>query len=260
MSRPSRREPLPVWGGADAQNIVSAPHCYDDFTLFRKQYVAWMAYDVPARKVVIGAKNVQRMMARQVGELVQAAETRRGNVPTLIGEFGIPFDMEHKKAYRTGDFRSQVKALDRSYQAMDENLVSCTLWNYTSDNTNARGDLWNDEDLSIFSRDQQANPVDVNSGGRALEAVVRPYAQCVAGQPLRMSFDLKRRVFELEYQASLQVQAPTEIFVPRLHYPHGCKVEISGGRYELHAESQKLLHFPLVGGDTLQRVRISPLK
>lgn len=40
--------------------------------------------------------------------------------------------------------------------ALDKNLLSFTLWNYAANNTNARGDGWNDEDLSLFSRDQQA--------------------------------------------------------------------------------------------------------
>jgi hypothetical protein len=29
--------------------------------------------------------------------------------------------------------------------------------NHTADNSNARGDQWNDEDFSVFSRDQQWN-------------------------------------------------------------------------------------------------------
>jgi hypothetical protein len=51
-----------------------------------------------------------------------------GGVPTLIGEFGIAFDMNDKKAYRTGDFSAQIKAMDRSFRAMEDNLLSCTLW------------------------------------------------------------------------------------------------------------------------------------
>ena len=100
-----------------------------------------------------------------------------GGVPTVIGETGVPFDVQEKRAYKTGDFRTVIRAMDRTLRAMDDALVSYTLWNYTSDNTNAHGDLWNDEDLSIFSRDQQTDPDDINSGGRALEAVVRPVCQ-----------------------------------------------------------------------------------
>ncbi len=48
------------------------------------------------------------------------------------------------------------------------------------------------EDLSIFSRDQQNDRMDIDSGGRALAALVRPYARKIAGEPLRMTFDLKQ--------------------------------------------------------------------
>ncbi|MCJ7559593.1 heliorhodopsin HeR, partial [Candidatus Bathyarchaeota archaeon] len=45
-------------------------------------------------------------------------------------------------------------------------------------------------DFSIFSRDQQDNPDDITSGGRALSGFVRPYARKTAGEPVSMSFDL----------------------------------------------------------------------
>ena len=59
-------------------------------------------------------------------------------------------------SYETGDFRKQTLALDYSLTALEENLLSFTLWNYTPENNNIRGDKWNDEDLSIFSNDQVA--------------------------------------------------------------------------------------------------------
>jgi hypothetical protein len=165
-----------------------------------------------------------------------------GGVPTLNGEVGIPFDMKDKRAYRTGDFSLEVRALDASMQALEANLLSFTLWNYTADNTNARGDQWNDEDLSIFSRDQQTDPADINSGGRALEAAVRPYARKVAGEPLRMAFDIERRTFDFEFRHDPAVNAPTEIFVPGYQYPDGYAVEVSDGTYEVDRGSQTLLY------------------
>jgi hypothetical protein len=160
----------------------------------------------------------------------------------VLGEFGIPFDLEDKKAYRTGNFNAQIKALDRSFQAVEANLLNCTLWNYTADNSNARGDQWNDEDLSIFSRDQQTNPEDINSGGRALQAAVRPYPRATAGEPLRMAFDIKRRLFTVEFRHDPQVTASTEVFIPNLHYPQGYKVEVSDGTYEINREKQTLIY------------------
>ena len=234
--------PLPEWGPQDAARIVSAPHWYDSFVLFFKEFSPFLAVDNCSQKVVVGSKWIRRSFTQQLAALKQEASQRLGNAPTLIGEFGIAFEMQRKKAYRSGDFSQQVKALDRSYKSMDDNLLSCTIWNYTADNTNAHGDMWNDEDLSIFSRDQQTDPKDIDSGGRALAAFVRPYARKIAGEPLRMSFDLKQCVFEFEFKHDPQVRAPTEIFVPAYHYSRGYLVEVSDGSYESQPEHQTLIY------------------
>ena len=84
--------------------------------------------------------------------------------------------------------------------ALEDTLGSTTLWNYTPDNNNAHGDNWNDEDLSLFSRDQQDDLSDINSGGRALAAVVRPYARSTAGIPHEMTFDMQSRAFEFAFR------------------------------------------------------------
>jgi hypothetical protein len=118
---------------------------------------------------------------------------------------------------------------------MDANLLNCTIWNYTPDNTNAHGDLWNDEDLSIFSRDQQDSD-DLNSGGRGLPAIVRPYACKIAGEPLRMSFELTTKTFELDFRHDPAATAPTEIFLPDYQYPRGYTVELSDGIYRIEGD------------------------
>ena len=77
----------------------------------------------------------------------------------------------------------QVLALDRTMQALEAALVSFTLWNYTPDNTADDGDRWNGEDLSLYSEYMRLTPEDLHSGGRALPALVRPYARKVSGAP-----------------------------------------------------------------------------
>ncbi|UCD27280.1 MAG: hypothetical protein JSV03_09105, partial [Planctomycetota bacterium] len=178
-------------------------------------------------------------------------------IPTLIGEFGLPFDLDNKAAYEDGDFKIHSQALDAYYHAMETNLLSCTIWNYTADNTNKRGDMWNDEDLSIFSRDQQANPNDIHSGGRGLSAIVRPYASKIAGEPLHMQFDPKTRVFEFEFRHDSSVPKPTEFFVPNYQYPNGYQVEISDGKYIIDKETQ-ILMVECTRDQTTQRVTIRP--
>jgi hypothetical protein len=231
----------PKWGPDDAPNIVYAPHWYDGFVLFMKSFTPFLAADMQGR-LTFGARAIRRSFAAELATYRQVAAERLGNAPTLIGEFGIAFDMNGKKAYRTGDFSAQIKALHRSYRAMEDNLLSCTLWNYTADNTNRRGDQWNDEDLSLFSRDQQTDPKDIHSGGRALRGAIRPYPKKTAGEPTRMAFDWRSRVFDFEFRHDLRVEAPTEIFVPSFQYPSGCAVRLSDGTYELNKEAQILTY------------------
>jgi len=165
-------------------------------------------------------------------------------VPIVIGEFGIPFDMNGGEAYQSGDFSRQAQALDYHFGALDDQLLNYTIWNYTADNSNARGDMWNGEDLSIFSRDQQQDPADINSGGRALAAIVRPYARKIAGEPLAMRFEAARGAFSLRFQHDNALTAPTEIFLPKGAFPGGYRVEVSDGDYEIQEERQRLLYRP----------------
>ena len=248
------------WGpgnapGDDAPNVVHASHWYDGLTLLTKNFVPFLGADIFTGKLILGRRRVRRAFAAQLARIRNWAAESMGGVPTLIGEFGIPYDMKNKRAYRTGDFSLQAQAMESSFRAMEANLLSCTLWNYTADNTNERGDMWNDEDLSIFSRDQQSDPDDVHSGGRALEALVRPYARKVAGEPLRMRFDPRSRVFEFEFRHDPAVSAPTEIFVPETQYPDGCAVEVSDGTYATDPASQTLVYLHSTEQD-VHRIRV----
>jgi hypothetical protein len=235
------QQPPPRWRDP---GLVHAPHWYDGFVLFLKRYSSWVAVDNRTRSLVFTPWRIRRCFAEQLKALRDEAAEALGGAPTLLGEFGIAFDLAGGRAFRDGDFGAQVKAMDRTLRALDDALLSGTLWNYTADNRNGLGDLWNGEDLSIFSRDQQSDPGDLNSGGRALEAVVRPYARAVAGEPLRMHFDRRRRVFEFEFRSDPRVSAPTEIFVPSFQYPHGYQVTVSDGSFESIPAEQALAYRP----------------
>jgi hypothetical protein len=248
------------WGpgdapGDDAPNVVHAAHWYDGLTLLTKNFVPFLGTDMFTGKLVLGRRRVRRAFAAQLARIKSWAAESMGGVPTLIGEFGIPYDMKNKRAYRAGDFSPQAQAMDASFQAMDANLLSCTLWNYTADNTNERGDMWNDEDLSIFSRDQQSDPGDHHSGGRALEAVVRPYASKVAGEPLGMHFEPATGTFEFEFRHDPAVSAPTELYVPNYQYPDGYEVQVSDGTYGTDPSSQTLVYLHSTDRD-VHRVRV----
>jgi hypothetical protein len=268
------RMPPPPWGPQDAQNIVYAPHWYDSTVLFLKTFSPWIGFDVHANRVVFGRRNVQRSFAFQLGKHKEYAARCLGSVPTFIGEIGIAFDLNGRLAYRTGNFSQQIHAMDRTLRAADENMLSYALWNYTPDHDNTHGDQWNGEDLSIFSREMArfsgkmngrvqhavtpaAGLENIHLGGRALEAIVRPYPRATAGEPLHLSYDIHRRVFTYEFRRDPTVQAPTEIFLPQYVYPGGCQVWLSDGECEINEADQTLLYRPSPQRD-IHRIRISP--
>ncbi len=231
-----------TWNENDEADIVHAAHWYDGLTLFKKTFTSWMGADARTMKIVWGAQNVRKSFTEQIARIMDESDKEMNHAPTLIGEVGIPFDMQNKKAYRTGDFSMQTRALDTTMTALEKNFVSFTLWNYTADNSNARGDLWNDEDLSLFSRDQTRGDGSIHDGGRALTAAVRPYPCKVAGEPLTMSFNIKKVLFEFSFRHADDVIAPTEIFIPELQYPHGCTIQVSDGTFEMNMTTQTLIY------------------
>jgi len=231
----------PHWSANDPPNVVNAAHWYDSRTLLTKHYDHDITNDWSSGQTITGHAAVEQAFAAQLGRAKQSSLEEMGGIPTLMGEFGIPFDLDEKAAYGSGDFSTHVLALDAYIDAMDAHLLNYTIWNYTSDNTNEHGDMWNDEDLSIFSRDQQHDPTDINSGGRALEGLVRPYARKTAGTPLQMRWDLATRTFEFTWRPNPEIDAPTEIFVPAVQYPDGYRVECSAGTYRQEPEHFRLL-------------------
>jgi hypothetical protein len=231
----------PRWGTGDPPNVANAAHWYDVRTLVSKHFDRDATFDWSTGQVVTGQEAVRQSFADQLGRFKQASLDEMGGIPTLIGEFGIPFDLDEKAAYRSGSFATHAEALDAYVDAMDTHLLNYTIWNYTPDNSNERGDLWNDEDLSIFSRDQQDDPDDINSGGRGLEGFVRPYARRTAGTPQHMRWERETRTFEFRWQPDPAIAAPTEVYVPAWPYPQGYAVELSAGSYRAEPQNMRLL-------------------
>ncbi len=192
-------EPLregPAWSGPG----IWAPHWYDGFALFFEDYRSWVAADAFTQRPVFGRGRIRKSFAAQLGRLAHDAKAR--GLPLVVGELGVPGHLP-------------AAALDRTLTAVEDARVSATIWNYTADHTAARGDGWNGEDFSIWSREAP----------RPIEAVARPYPRAIAGELVAYGFDLGTRAFHLELDAANGV---TEIFVPALHYPNGVDVEAEG--------------------------------
>ncbi len=236
--------PLP----SNAKGVVWTPHWYDGALLMLKHFIPWLAANALTQRPVLGASFIRRSFARQIAALTGRFGSRRLEVPTLIGEVGIPFDRQPTSPRGRRGFDEDSRAMNRSLRALDDNLGSYTIWNYTPDNDERHGDQWNQEDLSIYS------PA---TGGRALDAVVRPYARAVAGTAMHMSFDPKRLQFKLVFEGDKSISAPTEIYLPARHYGQGAEVRLSDGRYEHLPQRQLLLYYPADKG-ALHTIKITP--
>jgi hypothetical protein len=228
--QPHSGEPL-AWGGDGP--VVNAGHWYDSLTNRTKHYDPERAINTVTGDVVHGREAVERAFAGQVGALVEQSRHDLGGAPTLVGEFGVPMDLDGGKSFRTGDWSDQEAALSAYYEALDGHLAHGTLWNYTPDNDNAWGDHWNGEDFSIFSRDQQP----AYDGGRAVRGFCRPTVRACAGEPLAQRFRPAEGVYRLEVDAE-PARGTTEVFAPRLHYPEGPHARCTSGGVSFDAAEQ----------------------
>ncbi|TVY23761.1 putative glycosyl hydrolase [Lachnellula hyalina] len=163
--------PPSIKGTADDDpKMVYAPHYYDGLTLMTKKWNRYWNVDVlgvlrgrymsPAFAVKIGETAIRNCFKDQLSAIVQEGLDYMGNHPTILTEFGIPYDMDDKYAYKTGDYSSQSGAMDANHYAIEgSSMAGYTLWLYMTENKHHLGDQWNGEDLSIFSVDDRLLPL-----------------------------------------------------------------------------------------------------
>ncbi|MFW9948632.1 MAG: cellulase family glycosylhydrolase [Candidatus Thorarchaeota archaeon] len=227
-------------------NVVHGGHWYDGVTLGTKRSMIKANYDILTGKIVMGKNNVQEMFTNQLCNIKSIGSSIKGGIPTLIGEFGLPYDLNNREAFQTfrtnpnEAWKKHVKLLTMYYNALDANLLHATQWNYTADNNNQWGDKWNLEDLSIFSIDQQLNPEDINSGGRGIEGFCRPHLIACAGTPMKMVFNRKTGDFILDFEVDDLIKDSTIVYVPNLQYPKGFDVNLSEGHWEADRDEQMI--------------------
>ena len=93
-----------------------------------------------------------------------------------------------------------------------------------------------------------------------LGLLVRPYPRAVAGTPVRWSFNPDTKVFDLAFSTrAVGVRLTsdrTEIFVPRLQYPHGFVLTVAGAT--VVANHDQLLELATHAGAGTVTVRITP--
>lgn len=221
-------------------SLVNATHWYDQITLIKKTYISWATLDLSTGSPVFGKKKIDLLFSEKLADIKALEKNLGPNAPTWIGEFGIPFDLSNKKSYNKTlfgnfNFTDQNLALDRSMRALESNQLSSALWNYTPDNKNAYGDLWNSEDFSIFSEDQIVSDQDntINNGGRALRAVARPSVSAICGDLISSHFDIHTGIYTLHFNSSSfkgNVNTPSVIILPPFYFDEGFELDLSDGK------------------------------
>lgn len=178
--------------------LVYTAHWYDGLTLVKKK---WCNYNIDfinlqrgkygtgplrfLRAFRYGEKAIRQCFVDQLNTIQSEGYENIGPYPCVIGEIGIPYDMEggndntspdKSRSFIYGLFSwfislfknqdkatsttlqiqtpgsSQNRAMDANFNALEKNLLNYTLWHYMPDNSREWGDLWNGEDLSIWQQ------------------------------------------------------------------------------------------------------------
>ena len=243
---------------------VNASHWYDVSLLVTKHFDSAVSVDVLSGERSESLSEIGARYERQLAAVQALSKAVLGGAPTLIGEFGIPYDLDDRAAFKASALRANqpaeqraktdadiwaahTQALGLMYDALDALHLSATQWNYSAGNRNdARiGDQWNQEDLSIYSLDQP--------DGRAVAGFCRPCARALQGELDCMKFVPATSTFTLVYRANPAFSGPTEIYLPRSVYADELHVEIDGPelRRELNSATQTL-HLWAAGRGTME--------
>ncbi|CAK7264124.1 hypothetical protein SEPCBS57363_000911 [Sporothrix epigloea] len=190
LQGPTMELPPRIKGTVDDEvRMVYAPHFYDGVTLMTKKWNRTWNVDVigvlrgrywhPAFAVRVGETAIRNCFKSQLATLRQEGLDRVGDHPCVLTEFGIPYDMDEKYAYKTGDYTSQSAAMDANHFGIEGGLLEgYTLWLYMVQNDHLRGDQWNGEDLSIVSKDDTLLPVS-HLPKTVLEGTAAPFLRRV---------------------------------------------------------------------------------
>nr|KMM69515.1 cytoplasm protein [Coccidioides posadasii RMSCC 3488] len=159
----------------DDPNMVHAVHFYDGLTLMTKHWNRLYNVDVigilrgkyltPAFAIKVGETAIRNCLRDQLHFLRQESLDLMGNHPAVLTEIGIPYDMDDKHAYKTGDYSSQISAMDANHYAIEgSGMNGFSVWTYMAMNIHKWGDHWNGEDLSIYSLDDPELPTAKSLG------------------------------------------------------------------------------------------------
>ena len=125
----------------DDPRLVFASHYYDGLTLLTKHWNRYYNVDVfgvmrgrylsPAFALKVGETAIRNCLRDQLDAIRREGLDYTGIHPCLFTEIGIPYDMDDKYAYKTGDYSSQTAAMDANHFALEgSGAAGYTLWTY----------------------------------------------------------------------------------------------------------------------------------
>lgn len=155
---------------ADPRNIIDertiyCPHYYDGMSLMFKSWnfrfnvdtlgIMRDRYASPVLGIVLGGTAIRNCIKKQFHDISQECKDNLGDIPVLMSETGMPFDMNEKSSYKSGRFKAQTAAIDALANALEDTDMHHTYWCYTSINSHKWGDHWNNEDFSFWSKEDR---------------------------------------------------------------------------------------------------------
>lgn len=151
----------------DDRTLV-AVHYYDGMSLMFQKWNRFLNADTlgimrgryfnPVFALVLGETNIRKSIRRQIKSMATECNENMGfNIPVIFTETGMPFNMDNKKSYDDGNYDSQEGANDAILSALENEQLNFTYWCYNPENCHEWGDLWNLEDFSIWSKDDQSD-------------------------------------------------------------------------------------------------------
>ena len=106
-------------------------------------------YWSPAFAVKIGETAIRNCLRDQLHFLREESYDHMGHHPLIFTEIGIPYDLDDKYAYKTGDYSSQIRAMDANHYALEGSEANgYSIWNYTCKVSTEAPDLDGEEVLT----------------------------------------------------------------------------------------------------------------
>lgn len=127
----------------DEDNLIFASHYYDGLTLITKHWNKYYNLDIfgilrgkyssPVFAIKLGENAIRNCIRDQLSAIREEGMKYTGIHPSLFTEIGIPYDMDDKYAYKTGDYSSQTAAMDANHFAIEgSGVAGYTLWTYVA--------------------------------------------------------------------------------------------------------------------------------